>query len=80
MKRIELIDDWKRAWRLYSMHASLVAVVIGIAEVSLAALHIGWMPQWVFGVLTAVAGISGLVGRIVKQDPGDADIIARLKQ
>ncbi|POS10242.1 hypothetical protein [Burkholderia gladioli] len=80
MKRIELIDDWKRALRLYSVHALLVAAVLGIAEAALAALHIGWMPTWVFGVLTAAAGISGLVGRIVKQDPGDADIIARLKQ
>ncbi|UVS95634.1 hypothetical protein [Burkholderia glumae] len=80
MKQIELIEDWKRAWRLYSVHAMLIAAVLGIVEAGLAAAHIAWLPEWVFGALTALIAVSGIVGRIVKQDPGDAARIADLKQ
>lgn len=69
----ELIDDWKRWYTFYSIHAALVAIALGAAEVFFATLP--WTPAWLIGILTVVAGISGIVGRMVKQDPKDAAII-----
>lgn len=78
LKNLELIADWKRAWRLYSVHALLVAALLGVLEAALATAHIRWLPDWVHGVLIAVVSMSGVVGRVVKQDAGDAARIAEL--
>jgi hypothetical protein len=76
--KLELADDAQRWWTLYSIHAALIAVVLGLAETVLAIVHVSWVPLWVHGALTALIGVCGAVGRVIKQDPGDAERISVL--
>ncbi|CAM2143862.1 protein of unknown function [Pararobbsia alpina] len=77
--KLELADDAQRWWKLYSIHAALVAVLLGVVETVLALMHLSWVPLWVHGGLTMVIGICGAVGRVIKQDPGDAERIGVLQ-
>jgi len=63
---MSLIPQWKLAWRWYSMHALVIA----------AALPFVWdylptgyePPEWAKLTISALAGISGLIGRLVLQE------------
>jgi hypothetical protein len=79
MKRIEFIVDWKLAIRFYSIHAMLIFTILGLIEAVLWGAHIQ-VPSLVMAFLNVIIGISGIVGRLVKQDPGDAARIAELQR
>jgi len=75
--RFRLVDDWRRAWRFYSVHAMLVSVLIGTLIAAGPATHLR-VPDWAMGIAVVVAALSGIVGRLVKQDPADVQRIAEL--
>ena len=53
MRKLKLVDDWRRAWRYYSVQAMA----------ALAGLPIAYMALPAVGVVL----VAGIVGRIVKQ-------------
>lgn len=77
--QLKLIDNWQRAWRFYCMHAMLASAIIGALIIVLPSTHLN-VPQWVLGALVLIAAVSGIVGRLVKQDPSDAQRIENLKK
>lgn len=76
--KFEFIDDLDRVWRFYSVHAALICALIFALIAVVTAMHLTW-PVWIISALGFVAAVSGIVGRVVKQAPGDAEIIERLK-
>lgn len=68
MKRPELIPEWRRAWRYWS-------VQIGVAAVAFGSMPEEWQAQILGAVgvppgrVLAVAGALALVARLVAQKP-----------
>jgi len=77
--RMQLIDDWCHAWRFYSVHAMLVAALIGALIAVLPTTHLR-VPDWAMGAAVVLAAVSGIVGRLVKQDPADTQRIEELEK
>ena len=72
MKKIRLVDDWKRAWRWFSVQAFLL---LGAAGPVWAMIPQDWrsaVPSQWMGWAAAVLAVVGIAGRIINQDkPAD---------
>lgn len=74
---MKLVDDWKDAWRWYSVWAASAVITIGgigqyLTPEMLAAPVLfwdDWTWQKVLSSLTAFFGVTGLVGRLISQTP-----------
>lgn len=77
--RLQLIDDWRRWYRFYCVHALLICTAIGALITALSAAHVR-IPGWLLGPLLVIAAVSGIVGRVVKQDPADVQRIEELEK
>ena len=78
MNRIEITDDVKRWWRLYSVHAMLIGAVCDAASVGINTSHLfAQQAVTICGVLGFISMVGGVIGRFIKQDPADA---ARMNQ
>jgi|GEM_PF-1107972 len=65
--RLQLVADWRNAWRWISTHCMLVAIAIQAGWQELPAeLQAAVPEQWVTWGTVAVLAL-GLVGRVVKQ-------------
>lgn len=69
--RLRLVDDWRRAWRWFSVNCMALALVIQSAWAGMPEDMKSAIPSdWVSAVsITAMA--LGILGRLIKQ--GDAD-------
>ena len=66
-----LVDNWKSAWRWFSMWAFVIAgAMAGAGALMPAELKSALPDQWV-GIISAVS-FAGAVLRLVKQERGDA--------
>lgn len=65
---MQLIDNWRLFWRFYSVRAMAIAAAIPVAYVSLPAEWTAYLPAWLMAVLTVIILISGVVGRVVRQE------------
>jgi hypothetical protein len=66
--RDKLIEDWRQAWRWFSMQAMAAAGTVQLAWVSLPDdLRRSIPPAWVTGITVALL-VAGIAGRLVKQD------------
>ena len=69
---MKLVPDWKRAWTWYSVHSSLIGLVLTSAAAGLAAS--GAATSWraylddgiVYGIAAAIFLLT-LVGRLISQ-------------
>ena len=64
---MKLVDDWKSAWRWFSMHALVLAGVIPTVWVELPPDLKTAIPPEAMGTITAVIAACGVVGRLVNQ-------------
>lgn len=64
---MKLVDDWKSAWRWFSMHALVLAGVIPTVWVELPPGLKTAIPPGAMGAITAVIAACGVVGRLVNQ-------------
>lgn len=77
---MKLIDNWRDAPRWYSMWAAAAVVTLGGISTYLTPEMLNatvlFFPDWTWGKalssLTAFIGITGLVGRLVSQEPKEA--------
>lgn len=64
---MQLIDDWKNAWKFLSVHILTLLLVMPDAYNAVAAM--GWMdqlPEPAMWVIRCLAGV-GIIARLVKQ-------------
>lgn len=74
---MKLVDNWKKAWTWYSVWAAGAVVTIGSIGAYLTpemlAAPIVFLPDWTWGKalssLTAFLGVTGLIGRLISQEP-----------
>lgn len=65
---MNLVSDWKNAWRWYSIHAIAITAAAPVAMTA-AENYLGCsFPLWVKGVVAGVLFITGVVGRLVPQE------------
>ncbi|EPJ2980784.1 hypothetical protein ACXDTM_000375 [Klebsiella quasipneumoniae] len=64
---MKLVDDWKSAWRWFSMHALVLAGIIPTVWAELPADLKTAIPPGAMGTITAVIAACGVVGRLVSQ-------------
>jgi hypothetical protein len=66
---MKLIDEWKSAWRMFSMQAMAAAVVLQTVWPEIPAeIKADWPPHAVHWI-TVVVLVLGGIGRLVKQAP-----------
>lgn len=74
---MNLVKNWRDAWKWYSVWALSASTTIGgitayLTPASLAA-PILFYPSWTWGTLigavVAFLGITGLIGRVISQEP-----------
>ena len=67
MRKLKLVDDWRRAWRYYSVQAMAALAGLPIAYMALPADWQAAIPDsWKMAAVGVVL-VAGIVGRIVKQ-------------
>ncbi|HBX6085249.1 hypothetical protein SS21_23545 [Enterobacter roggenkampii] len=64
---MKLVDDWKSAWRWFSMHALVLAGIIPTVWAELPPDLKTAIPPGSMGAITAVIAACGVVGRLVNQ-------------
>ncbi|HBZ3704311.1 TPA: hypothetical protein MHK91_12105 [Klebsiella quasipneumoniae] len=64
---MKLVDDWKSAWRWFSMHALVLAGIIPTVWAELLPDLKTAIPPGAMGAITAVIAACGVVGRLVNQ-------------
>lgn len=64
---MKLVDDWKSAWRWFSMHALVLAGIIPTVWAELSPDLKTAIPPGAMGAITAVIAACGVVGRLVNQ-------------
>jgi len=67
MKKPSLVPESKQWYKLWSVQAALVAVIIGLQEAL--PLWKGIVPDNIFAIMAATVGMIGAVLRQVKQKP-----------
>lgn len=64
---MKLVDDWKRAWRWFCMHAMAAALAIQGAWLAIPQDMQQFLHPEVTHAITAILLALGIVGRLVKQ-------------
>lgn len=64
---MKLVDDWKSAWRWFSMHALVLAGIIPTVWAELPPDLKASIPPGMMGAITAVIAACGVIGRLVNQ-------------
>jgi hypothetical protein len=64
---MNLIPNWKKAWRMFSIQAQgLALALVGAWQASPEDLR-GQVPSWVMVSLLALILVGGIVGRLISQ-------------
>ena len=69
MVRFQLIRDWKKSYKLYSMWVSIGIMVVSVIDVLLQAKQLGEVPKWVF----YATGPGMALARVIHQFMGEPD-------
>lgn len=64
-----LVDDWKQAWKWFSVQALAILALLPIVWPTLPVQVHQWVPDaWKPWIIVALA-VGGLVGRLIPQTP-----------
>lgn len=74
---MKLVENWKEAWKWYSVWAASAVVTIGGVGAYLTpemlAAAVVFLPDWTWGKvlssITAFLGVTALIGRLISQEP-----------
>lgn len=83
---MKLIKNWRDAWKWYSVWALSASTTIGGVTAYLTpatlATPILFYPAWTWGTLVgavvAFLGVTGLIGRVISQEPKPAAVGAEV--
>lgn len=64
---MKLVDDWKKAWKWFSVHALILAGLIPSVWIELPADLKSSIPAGAMSAITAVIALCGVIGRLVSQ-------------
>ncbi|BBJ59156.1 hypothetical protein EAS17NKHM_025520 [Enterobacter asburiae] len=64
---MKFVEDWRRAWRWFSVHALITAGAIPSVWVNLPGDLKDAIPPEMMGTVTAIVAVCGLIGRMVNQ-------------
>ncbi|QDX29542.1 DUF7940 domain-containing protein [Dickeya poaceiphila] len=64
---MKIIEDWKQAWRWFSVHALAISGAIPAMWVSLPDEFKTAIPAGAMSIITAVVAVAGIVGRVIQQ-------------
>ena len=73
--KIQLVEDWKQAWRFWSVRIWIILAALPQVLPLLGAETLAYLPTWLGNVIS-VAALLGVVGRVGKQrslQPDDTD-------
>lgn len=63
-----LVEDWKQAWRWFSVQALAAVAVLPLVWPTLPPQVTSWMPEaWRPYIVVALA-VSGIIGRLIDQN------------
>lgn len=68
---MKLVDNWKRAWKWYSVH--ILMIMVALPEVWLQ-LPEEWrqsLPPHILAYATSVLGVSAILARVISQEKPD---------
>lgn len=70
MFKLDLVSDWRNAWKWYSVNAAFVAIVINALQEVLPLVSdlVALDPTWVRRATAALAVVA-IVGRVLNQTP-----------
>ncbi len=67
---MKLIAEWRKAYKLYSVHTFVAIILVSIADVVVSLFHPTSILMGIFlGALSGVLGVAGIVLRTIKQRP-----------
>lgn len=69
---MKLVDDWKKAPRMISMHCMTYALAVQAAWVAIPSELQALVHPIVTHVITGFLLVAGIIGRLVQQAPKDA--------
>ena len=67
--KLELVDDWRRAWRWVSINCMVLAGAVQGAWLVLDADQRAALPPYTATVVTIVVLAAGVAGRLIRQTP-----------
>lgn len=70
---MKLIENWREAYRLFSVQAMAIATAILGAWLVIPDDLQATLPQWIPKAAAITALVCGMVGRLVQQKPADPD-------
>lgn len=70
---MNLIPDWRRAWRFFSVQAMAWATAIQVTWMSIPEAMRTTLPETIVHWVTVMLLVLGILGRVVKQPPQEAD-------
>ena len=64
-----LVDDWKSAWKWFSVQALAVIAMLPVVWVTLPPEAQAWMPVEYRPWIVLALAVGGIVGRLINQHP-----------
>lgn len=65
---MKLVDDWKKAWRWFSVHALVIAGILPTVWLELPPDLKASIPPGTMSTITAIIAACGVIGRLVSQE------------
>lgn len=65
---MKLVDDWKKAWKWFSVHALILAGILPTVWLELPSDLKSTIPPGTMSAITAVIAACGVIGRLVSQE------------
>ena len=65
---MKLVDDWKKCWKWFSVHALIIAGILPTVWLELPSDLKASIPPGTMSTITAVIAACGVIGRLVSQE------------
>ncbi len=65
---MKLVDDWRKAWKWFSVHALVIAGILPTVWLELPSDLKASIPPGMMSTITAIIAACGVIGRLVSQE------------